>query len=283
MKRQITLSFFTAVLFLGGMFYSCSKEVAYQENEMNLKAGKIKVAAAPVVYNSGGDCELCINASNPVYYKDNYSTVVNWGNDNTKTVELDVYNTETDFVIEVTSTLKIGDVVVDGISKGIGTNEPGSDGKFHATYSYPLTEGWTSCQTITHLIQVAAIGPQAEFSVNYKLHGICVTCEESFSYVVNGNNSYTFTYIPSENNPQATLVFTFAQSVVVTGLDGWSTNGATSQKTMDLAACQPYNWTVSLTPDCSGVGNKKSNGWTDFKVNDISKKGSLSNIEITCP
>ncbi|MDO8928096.1 MAG: hypothetical protein Q7W54_03820 [Bacteroidota bacterium] len=110
----------------------------------------------------------------------------------------------------------------------------------------------------------------------------CCGCEETFTYVDNGNNSYTFTYTPAENMTDAPLVFTFAQGVAVTGLGGWTTDGATRQKTMDLVACQTYTWTVTLTPDCSGKSNN-SNVWTDFKVNNSSKKGSLTNIVISCP
>lgn len=109
-------------------------------------------------------------------------------------------------------------------------------------------------------------------------------CEESFSYVDNGDNAaYVFTYIPSEDMSAAALVFTFAQGVAAsaTGLDGWATNGSTRQITMDLVACQEYTWTVDLTPDCSG-SSANSNVWTDFKVNTVSKKGTLSNITESC-
>ena len=75
----------------------------------------------------------------------------------------------------------------------------------------------------------------------------------------------------------AELVFTFAQSVAVSGLDSWATNGQTKHMTIDLTVCENYEWTVTLEKDCNGIA-PNNNVWTDFEVNDMSKKGSLSNI-----
>lgn len=118
-------------------------------------------------------------------------------------------------------------------------------------------------------------------------------CEESFSYDDAGDNNtttYTFYYTPAEDMDDATLVFTFAQSVAIDGfpeIENWKNNGngatsSTNQTTMNLEACHTYEWTLTLEKDCSGHSGK-SNLWTDFKVNDVSKKGDLKNIEQSCP
>lgn len=111
----------------------------------------------------------------------------------------------------------------------------------------------------------------------------CSNCKESFNYVVNPDDTYTFTYIPEEDMVGAEVVFTFAQSVVATGYDwpNWNGKSSTRSEIMDLDACEIYTWTLTLTPDCSGNSNE-SNVWTDFKVNDISKKGDLANIVTNC-
>ncbi|MDX1753385.1 MAG: hypothetical protein R3259_09385 [Salinimicrobium sediminis] len=112
-------------------------------------------------------------------------------------------------------------------------------------------------------------------------------CEESFTYVDNGDMTYTFTYVPEENMTGANLVFTFAQSVEVTGLEDWTNSGngaisSTERKIMDLEACEIYNWTVTLEKDCSG-NSGSSNVWTDFKVNGNSKKTEFTpNITQNC-
>lgn len=102
-------------------------------------------------------------------------------------------------------------------------------------------------------------------------------CEESFTYVDNENGTYTFTYKVGEDMDDAEVVFTFAQGAYVSGLsDDFSqngNNGQTYKAVMDLEKCDVLEYTVSLTPNCSG-NSSKSNVWTDFKVNDVSKKAN---------
>ncbi|MDR5590870.1 hypothetical protein [Christiangramia sp. SM2212] len=113
----------------------------------------------------------------------------------------------------------------------------------------------------------------------------CSDCEESFSYTDHGDNSYTFYYTPAEDMMDAAVVFTFAQSTAISGLeeiDGWYASGQTMQKTMDLVSCTNYEWTVTLEKNCSG-NSQNSNVWTDFKVNDVSKKNNNTpNLTQSC-
>ncbi|MBK5191868.1 MAG: membrane lipoprotein lipid attachment site-containing protein [Flavobacteriaceae bacterium] len=112
----------------------------------------------------------------------------------------------------------------------------------------------------------------------------CPDCDESFSYTANGGNSYTFFYTPAEDMANASLVFTFAQSVVASGYDwpDWNGSSSTRTETMDLDACTTYEWEVELSKDCSG-SSPNSNVWTDFKVDGVSKKNSATlNITQSC-
>ena len=110
----------------------------------------------------------------------------------------------------------------------------------------------------------------------------CSDCDESFSYVENDNGSYTFTYVPAEDVDGAEVVFTFAQGVDVSGLEGWGGNGVTRQMSIDFEACDEYSWTVVLETNCNGVGQKNANLWTDFTVGGDSKKGEFENIVKNC-
>jgi hypothetical protein len=97
-------------------------------------------------------------------------------------------------------------------------------------------------------------------------------CDEAFSYVENGDGTITFTYVPSEDLAGANLVLTFAQSAVVS-IPGFTKSGATMQATMDLEACETYTWTATIESlRCTGQGQTTVNAWTDFTVNEVSKK-----------
>ena len=116
---------------------------------------------------------------------------------------------------------------------------------------------------------------QEDFSSRaYHLFGVCQGCEESFTYVDNEDNTYTFTYTPAEDMTNVLVVFTFAQATAVSGFDGtWTFAGQTVQKYMDFTTCQEYIWNITLEKDCN-AGAPNNNVWTDFKVDGVSKKAN---------
>lgn len=115
---------------------------------------------------------------------------------------------------------------------------------------------------------------------------MCGDCEESFDYFKNEDGTYTFTYTPSEDIDGAELTFTFPQSHVNVSPDEYAQNGNGNDTTfstiLDLESCKTYNWSFELSTDCTGKGQGKVNLWTDFKVNEVSKKGDLKNITQSC-
>ncbi len=131
-----------------------------------------------------------------------------------------------------------------------------------------------------------------DYSIRYQIGGggfteVTVTvencgCEESFNYTLNEGGTYTFTYVPEEDMIDAEVVFTFAQSVDVLGFNSdWNWHGQTMQTEMNLDACTPYSWDLTLIKKCDG-NPPNNNVWTDFKVRDDSKKGDLVNITQSC-
>ncbi len=100
-------------------------------------------------------------------------------------------------------------------------------------------------------------------------------CTESFSYIDNKDGTYIFTYTVGEDMEAAELVFTFAQGAYLSGLiEDFSqngNNGQTYKAIMDLQKCDVLEYTITLQANCNG-NSAKSNVWTDFKVNDDSKK-----------
>lgn len=161
------------------------------------------------------------------------------------------------------------------------------EGGTTVTVSVPHKANWNRGDIVTVSFYVSGLGGGSDNRfqtgiISYNLRDICSDCVENFSYINNGNGSYTFTYVSEEDINDAQLVLTFAQGVVVEGLDNWSTNGSTRQLMRDINKCEKYKWTVGLVTDCNGQGQNSANLWTDFKVNGVSKKGELDNIVKSC-
>ena len=212
-----------------------------------------------------------------------------WGNgNNSKKVSYNAYNTPTSFIIEVTFERNNGnasDKVIatfNNVSKEIPSLASGATHPF----IFPLADDWDAGDEVIFSIRQEGQGSPIALSGSYNLVGVCPPveegCDNSLEYVDNGDGSYTFTFVPRENIDNARLVFTFAQGVVVYGLEDWSINGATRQKTLDLNAMAYYSWTIFLDADCRGISQPRANLWTDFTVNGESKKCDLENIVISC-
>lgn len=215
------------------------------------------------------DCQSqCITPGSGEYYFKDASVTVQWGgptqNRFTKVVDLRVYNTETDFVFMFKSTHSPQNLYIN--ESLILSTPQGSEGSW-TTYSIPLPAGWQACDLKEYLVSIDGSGPVALFNVSYQLIGICPRCEESFTFLHNGDNTYTFTYTPEEDITNAFIEFTFPQSVVVTAPRGWTQpgNGHVRQTHADLIACEPFVFTFELVHTLNGQGPL----WTDFKVNGI--------------
>lgn len=280
MKKFSILIITASFALAAGLFNSCSKEESSPIT--NNQSKNLKAAIAYV------GCETqCIEQSSGDYYYKTDQQVVTWGgrfgNANSKTVDIEYYNTETEFVLKVRSTSGWSDLVINGASAW--THGPVAANVW-GTYSVALTEGWQACDLINWSLQVTGNGNPAYFTVNYNLIGLC-GCDEDFNYVNNNDGTYTFTYIPEETMTGALVEFTIPQGVIVTGLTGFvqpgNGNGQVYQQTMELNACEEYTWTLTFQPYCNG-NQPNSNVWTDFKVGGVSKKDirGLQNIILPC-
>jgi len=138
-----------------------------------------QLAAKP--YDESVDCNAdCIEIGSDDYFEKDNEQTVNWGGPNndkfSKTIDINYYNTETEFVLKVKSTNGWSDLVIDDVSSW-------TDGPVEAdewgTYSFPLEEGWQACDIIDFRLQVTGNGPQAVFDVSYSLIGVCGGCIES--------------------------------------------------------------------------------------------------------
>ncbi len=116
-------------------------------------------------------------------------------------------------------------------------------------------------------------------------------CIESFSYATTDNLSVVFTYVSEEDLTNAEVKFTCPHITGISGIDAASFtvnpgNGKGSPTVLtwvgDIEACTTYTWDITFTPDCDQNAAGFANIWTDFKVNEVSKKGNLHNIVYSC-
>ncbi len=285
MKKKLAILLMTILTAGLVIAVSCTKEVNSPENEITSLKGNLLLKSASLLPDCSSEC---IIPGSEVYYRRTESNTVSRGGKsgtaNSKTVYIEYYNTKTEFVLKVKSSNGWSDLIIDGIPKWTGGPVEADQ---WGIYRIPLAEGWKACDPVNFNFQVAGNGPQASFTVRYNLIGICSHCKEQFSYEINFDGTYTFSYTPSEDYTNAKVEFTFAQSdqVIVSGLPGWTTEGQTKMKIMDLVKCQTYEWIVGLSPKCEGHTGS-NNLWTDFRINDMSKKNisePTPNITSDCP
>lgn len=258
---------------LGFAAWGCStSNDPASSNNLQVNTGKSngQIAAA-------GDCQTdCIEEGGP-YFEKAYSQVVTWGGatthkpPNSKTVDVIVYNTESDFVIKVKSTNGWSDLVIDEVSSW--TNGPVAPNTW-GTYSYPLPSGWQACDAEAFELKVAGNGPQAEFNISYNLIGVCPECETAFTgQAISCDDTREAVYTFSSLEALDTLKiqggltnFTGADAVVtVTGgnltVTQW-TPGNSSNRIIKLTgsveACEVV--TITITWNSSNPGNSVITG-----------------------
>lgn len=182
-------------LSLGLLLVSCSTEpIVSETNSTESSTAKISQTSKTLVNESSTiptpsyalstyeSCTAnCIATGSNTYFEKTTEQTVFWGGPNddkfSKTIYIKYFNTETEFKLLVLSTEKFSDLVVDGVSTGIG-----AAANTWGEYSFPLTNDWNACDSVGFHLQVAGDGPQGVFDINYDLIGICASsCETSFT------------------------------------------------------------------------------------------------------
>ena len=315
--------FFTAVcsytiLALLILLTSCEKD-SFQDDTSRVKASKVNSAFLKTFIDYQDDCSsLCIEEGSETYYVKSDSQ--SEPNGQYRTISYNAYNTETQFVVEATyednntSVDANINIIINNIVYPFPDVEKGST----VIKSISLSEGWLACEQIEFSVNANLNNGQPnvnnqngnknttqnsnpnatqndiEFgTLSYSLIGVCSsTCEESFSYQDNQDGSYTFSYISSEDLENADVKFTCPHITGYQVLDDktYSVNPGNSHGsptvltwTGNIDACTEITFTLSFDADCDQNSSGKVNIFTDFKVNEESKKGSNENITFNCP
>ncbi|PKQ44915.1 hypothetical protein [Confluentibacter flavum] len=297
MKSTLFTRILTCII-LSVSFFSCETEDLNSKSNEAFKTADLTIDTAETTLLDYIDCEsVCIEAGSGTYYKINDSKTGSNG-PHTKQVSYEAYNTETQFIVnvfydiiagtsnakaDITITIDGNDLLFEDVAKGSTV-----------TRYFDLPEGWVACNVISFDIVQEALGNPIEFSeLEYALVGVCPEgCEESFSYQENEDNSYTFTYISPEDLNAAEVKLTCPHIISFESLDGKnydvnSGNGKGSPTVLtwtgDIEACTEITFTLAFEADCEQNSGGFANIFTDFKVNDISKKGDSTNIKFECP
>jgi uncharacterized protein (TIGR02145 family) len=154
-----------ALIIAGAIFHSCQKEIPDSQ----------AASGSKMVMGTYTDCTECIDlTADPVlYYEKTALQTVNWGTKTapfSKNVDIIYYNTEDNFVIKVRSTNGWSDLIIDEVSSW--TNGPIAP-NVYGEYIVPLPVGWQACDDYNFTLQVAGNGPQAVFTIEYQLIGVC--------------------------------------------------------------------------------------------------------------
>ena len=263
-----------------------------QEDETQ-KMETSKNPAQSLRTSSGGNCtEDCIQDQN--YFIDSQQTIVSWGgqnhDNNSKTVDVEYYNTEAHFVLRVKSTNGWNDLVINGISSWLGGPV---DPNVWATYSYPLVEGWEACDLESFSLNVAGNGPPAQFMINYNLFEVCSSCATSFfgNAVFCGTEreaNYSFTADTSMDyiKIQGGLTNFTGDNAVVTVIGGsltqsQSTPGGSTNRVIkvegSIMACETI--TINIKWNSTNSGGIITGDWSVKDSNGIEVAPSVSALE----
>jgi hypothetical protein len=281
-------------MILSILFSSCEKDTL-QEDFSTIKTSK-STSASLKTLSSYEDCaSICIEEGSETYYVKSDSKTASAG-PNSKLVSYNAYNTETQFIVEVTYEITSGNsnahaditIVINGDSKLYEDVVKGAT----VSHAIVLPLGWQACEVINFSIHQEALASPIDFNDSYSLIGVCSSgCDESFSYSENEDGSYTFTYISSEDLESAEVKFTCPHITSFEALDDkiYSVNPGKSQGSPtvltwrgDIAACTEMTFTLSFEADCEQNNSGRVNLFTDFKVNGESKKGTNENIVFQC-
>lgn len=182
--KKLPLLFF-AILFLS----SCEMESMndMQPNQEITSADLLSEGVGTDMLNTNmrlataGSCEAdCIERGSEIYYPITDMATLSVGR-NTKSVSYSAYNTETDFVVEVTYAITAGSanakatiaVVIDGNEVIYDDVSSGST----VIHTVPLADGWAGCDEILFFVVQKGLGMPITFSESYGLIPVCA--EES--------------------------------------------------------------------------------------------------------
>ena len=177
-KLKACLMLFVAA----GIMYSCSLDTLTEDlQQADLQAEQIlentDLQNTNMRLTTAGSCEGdCIEPGSEIYYPASDMTSLTVGI-NTKSVSYSAYNTETDFVVEVTYAITAGPanamstitIAIDGEEVVYTEVSSGTT----VSHTVPLAEGWAGCDEVAFSIVQEGLGTPITFNESYSLIPVC--------------------------------------------------------------------------------------------------------------
>ena len=173
MKNSLFIKLKTSMMLLAavGVMYSCSKESTLEDlSDNDLQFTRLKGASA------GSCAEDCIEPGSSIFYPVSGMATLSVGK-NKKSVSYKAYNTETDFVVEVTYAITAGSskakatitIYIDGDEVEYSSVSSGST----VSHTVPLAENWVGCDEVEFGIVQEGLGAPITFNEIYALFPVC--------------------------------------------------------------------------------------------------------------
>ncbi len=160
-----------------GVMNSCSLETISEDLQNAQTMSNTDLENAPILMAPAGSCEDdCIEPGSEMYFPV-YDMASGSAGPNTKSVSYKAYNTETDFVVEVTYAITAGrsrakariTIAIDGV----GVNHTSVASGRTVKHSVPLPEDWNGCDELAFSIEQKGLGTPIIFNETYSLIPVC--------------------------------------------------------------------------------------------------------------
>jgi hypothetical protein len=285
MKKNRLFIVLAALFTVVVVIFACQRENISQDEGLLLKSAYTETSCATECIEEGGP-----------YFEQ--VTTQNFQANPFGSVTVTIWNTPTTIVYKITSSSHdLKKITLNG------TNVYASNTVTPEPFLITVPVGtfgtdWNGCDAKAATIEVrrqnsngTGAGVYLSFATSYNLVGVCQDCVEGFSYVTTDNKNVVFTYKSEVALTGAVVKFTCPHITGFVSNDGkiYTSNpgqgqGAPTVLTWkgDIPACVAVTFNISFTPDCGQNAAGFANVWTDFNVNDVSKKGSLQSIRYNC-
>jgi hypothetical protein len=264
------------------------------------------------VYGMSVDCldeeTYCVSSDN-YFYKSDDKAIQGQGFGGVRVEYYQTHEGKMKFIFQAYDSNNKKSEIIKGYKIGDGNKVDVDPQDDEVEFEIDLDPEWEACQTFTETIIIytdPGNNTLLTFNTSYVLLALCADddddddddddeeeCDkEDFYYeaIDEDEHKYKFTYIPAcEALTNAVVKFTSPHISGFASMDGKTITTVNRNAKSPRGNPTVLVWTgdipedgitfeIDFDPDCTQTNSGKANVWTDFKVNEVSKKFQHSNI-----